>query len=679
MCEVTTSLFDKEELAQIEEQKKTLLTTRIKYVAQEELSVEDLFGGYNKLHVVTYSYDLKFIEKILRKFEYAEIIIGEPALMNKELCLLFALQEFLTEEVRANKYLKEMIKNDRLKLFALDDFVSHEKIYLLESDDGRVRTITGSPNFSARAWSGYQKENILFSDEEELYTSFYKKYVDIRNASTDSPSKKGIVVKTEDDITEDLGITKRIRRDTAIVVVEGDIKEPETEYNLHARRELNKLNEKWRKDLASVRETQKKDGLAIVAKSVITALKKREEKKKETEDREIKLPKLLIDYDEHSITFNGIEWDLTAMYELAIKTDLENIKAYMDKFDDFTGDIWKLKRTYWKIFNYLLLSPFIARIRREMKKRNENENKLPLYMLIVGPPNAGKTNFITFMRKVMFNTTTTDKDFLGANQFLVSKMTALKEAVKGIYIPMEEIQSSNNWRYAGDIVKSDQFLLDSKYDNHPTFVILSNQINKMTSDVGKRVVKFEIEAQLDNEKAMENTPIVYNVISKIENNFYKEYLTRMFNVIDEIFQFTESDLRTEKNSKIDLFEISSKIILSIMNDNNVEIPSELTVFSWKDYRGNKHIGEEAVEIIKKEYSLNPSMFKVDKKKNEITIDFSEYVDPHAAKIKIGKITTSLPVACKPEALGYKVKLVLDELEDVVGINFEKKSFWKFWE
>ena len=128
--------------------------TKVKFLSQELSTYEEIFRGYNELRVITYSYALSFIEDIMRYFDRGEVIIGFDKLINKNAAELLALQEFSTNFVCHNSYLQKRIHNDEFRFYVLNDLVSHQKIYLLKADDGRVRTITGSANFSERAWTG---------------------------------------------------------------------------------------------------------------------------------------------------------------------------------------------------------------------------------------------------------------------------------------------------------------------------------------------------------------------------------------------------------------------------------------------------------------------------------------------------------------------------------------------
>lgn len=55
---------------------------------------------------------------------------------------------------------------------------SHEKIYVLKADDGRVRVISGSANLSHSAFNVIQRENITYMDNESTYEYYCEQFKD---------------------------------------------------------------------------------------------------------------------------------------------------------------------------------------------------------------------------------------------------------------------------------------------------------------------------------------------------------------------------------------------------------------------------------------------------------------------------------------------------------------------
>ena len=206
----------KEETEKAPEDK--IAITKVKFISQELSTYEELFRGFNEIRVITYSYALSFIEKIMHYFDHGEVIIGFDKMINNKTAELFALQEYSTNYVCKNTYLQERINNDEFRFFVLNDLVSHQKVYLLKADDGRVRTITGSANFSERAWNGDQIECVTVCDDLKCYEVYASQYETLQRFSTDEISKNAVPIEKDGENADELPIFKRIEKENAVVL-----------------------------------------------------------------------------------------------------------------------------------------------------------------------------------------------------------------------------------------------------------------------------------------------------------------------------------------------------------------------------------------------------------------------------------------------------------------------------
>ena len=47
-------------------------------------SMEELFWGFNEIRAITFSYDIKFISKIMKMLDYGEIILGARFMVRRD-------------------------------------------------------------------------------------------------------------------------------------------------------------------------------------------------------------------------------------------------------------------------------------------------------------------------------------------------------------------------------------------------------------------------------------------------------------------------------------------------------------------------------------------------------------------------------------------------------------------
>lgn len=639
--------------------------TKVKFLSKEFYSYEEIFRGYNEIRVITYSYSLPFIENIMKYFDRGEVIIGFNKMIDIKTAELFSLQEFSTNFVCNHTYLQERINNDEFRFYVLNNLISHQKIYLLKADDGRVRTITGSANFSERAWGGKQIENVTICDDSECYEVYLSQYETLQRFATDEISKNAVHIDENGENANELPIFKKIKKENAVVI--HDVQnEEEQEYAFH----IDKLNKKWEDRLKSIKLKPSEDGKILFEiknmKTLFGSIRKDNEKKRE---RELINPQFVLNFDNHTAVYNQIPFNLKPSAD-AVSADLENLIKYMDGFDSFTKNTTRLKTLYWKVLNYMFLSPFIARLRYEGNRCGYEDRFFPMYMLIYGDSDAGKTGFVNLTRKLMFNE---KMNYLTQDSFSKNNMTSLKYSVKGCPILIDEL-TPTYWKFAKDIVKTDTKLIEEKLINHPTFVLLSNDIKNVAPELSKRIIVINIDNRLNRTAAAYNGKKINTIRKNTDNALYCEYLRRMFEAVDNLIEEIKNHDDENKDEWIpDIFEVSSNILIDIMHDFNIKVPCELHVFTWFDYMGDDVIGEKAADIIKDEYTHNPGIFFINSSKNELEIDFS-YYDDNESKKKLLILHDELPAYTECKIVGTKAVLKLNAIKKYTGINFKNKLF-----
>ena len=154
-------LFSKKYL----EKQNSKVTSKIIKITNYELEEKtplSLLEGFTTLRAVTFSSSFSMLKK-LSNLGYKDInlIISLPEDFEK------------TKEFNLLRLLKDEGEEITKTLIELELSVkylprSHSKFYLLSNDKGNKRLILGSLNFSAIAWEGRQKEEVLYTDREDL-------------------------------------------------------------------------------------------------------------------------------------------------------------------------------------------------------------------------------------------------------------------------------------------------------------------------------------------------------------------------------------------------------------------------------------------------------------------------------------------------------------------------------
>ena len=141
------------------------------------------------MKVLTYSSSVPIINRAAEQLERLEVVFGRADILG-EIGSYFYFQELLLKELidatSGRDFIKEKIESRDIKLYVIQEIISHEKLFLLEGERD-TRVITGSANFSDRAFSGAQNESYLcFDDDPGAWEHFNAAYEKIRDRSTTS-------------------------------------------------------------------------------------------------------------------------------------------------------------------------------------------------------------------------------------------------------------------------------------------------------------------------------------------------------------------------------------------------------------------------------------------------------------------------------------------------------------
>lgn len=641
----------------------TISVDYMNYQHTEQVQCRSLFMGYDSLRVITYSYGVPFISDIMHYFKTGEVIIGSPNMINADAAEIFATQQFDVNTIVKNKYIQERVKNDEFHFYVLHDGGSHAKVYLLKSADGRYRVITGSANCSLRAWDGSQVENICVVDSKEYYNKWNDYFDLLLETATDKIAKDAKVIKEDGSNIDEIPIIKEIRKADKAVVVHDDRTEAEKEYYF----KCGSLSDKMRGLLekAHIHADKKSGNTLLTAKSctyLINVIHKTLNNKK----REMVNTNLLIDYQNSKMSLNDESFDLYPSRE-SVGGDIDVLMEYISGFGEFTGDTGRLKMTAWKVLNYMFLSPFIARLRFEGNQHGFEERFFPMYLILCGPKDDGKTGMVRMFQKMMLNII---PDKLGIKDFSEKKIRPMDENVHGCPILFDDL-TNQKWKYANDIIKTDYILLDLHLLNHPTYIITSNEIKSVKPEISKRVIVLNIDNQLDIETAARKSSWLATMQKKMTNAFYREYVRRMFPKVDALID-EMADIHEQQDYIPDIFNVSANTIIEIMTDFGFTVPNELIHFHWLDYMGDQPIAYNSIKYLRDFYGTHRKCFTASRKDNTLIIDFAE-LNRRADEV-IKMLCNQLPVSTERRNCGTQLIMKLDATEKFLGIRFKSRLF-----
>ena len=433
-----------------------LNVVHLEFLEGHSTSWQELFTGYDELHAITYSSGIGFIAKLVNLFENAEIIFGCEQVISYAVNEVMAFQTALIQRVRLSNskdVLIDRIKDGTLKLLVTHGKLSHEKIYLLSSKDGRKRVIMGSANMSEQAFSGHQRENISYIDGEEAYEWYMSIYETLREDCTDNITEKAILFSDDCDGLDTLPISQAVKVKKVLTIVPDHSLDEDIGFAL----DIKKLSDK----IKPIVPKADKKGKILLSPSKVTLMKTQAKEANQAEkEKRQEFPQLVIDIDKGTAFLNDIKLDLTPSKE-DIENDIKWFLYYLDGFSAFHGDYRYMQNRYYEFANWFFCSPFMAIMRDVAERNNHPLLPYPAFGLIYGQSKAGKTSFLKTLQKMMIGQSTV----LPASEFTRKSIEALKYNVKGVPIIVDDLTRDRFSQHAVETIKSDAFGIGSSEFN----------------------------------------------------------------------------------------------------------------------------------------------------------------------------------------------------------------------
>lgn len=567
------------------------------YADTVETNWEELFDGFDRLYAITFSSGIEFVNKVINKFSYAEVVFGCEKIIANDIAAIMSVQIDSVQRLAKSKSagnLANRLDDGSLQLYVSRDTKSHEKIFILESaDHKRVRVITGSANMSASAFCGIQRENIVCFDDEAAFSHYKVLFETFKETCSDNVSYKAFVntMNQEDYLKENIKevpVFQSIEKQK-LVFLEQAQPEDEVEYEIVA--DVKKMQELVKPIMPKM--PVQANRIVVAAEPMRVFGKRYTEVRRVAAEAVKQLPKLHIDYDAGTMTFNDENIDLNPNLSEVAK-NIKSIQKFFSGMDYFYGDVEQAKKDYFKYMTWYLATPFMAYLRYFASRNNYDTKLFPMYGVIYGDSNGGKTTFIKFLVKLMCGETVKMNT---TEDFTATRIDGLKRVCEGLPLNIDDLAKTQFQNHSERVIKNDEWGISDRLVNYPAVSITSNKITSLTKDLSKRAIICRIGAKIDNERGAKNSKRVNESMSELTTAFYGEYVRRMLVCIDEM----TTEMRENANGKEyfpDIFHASSSVIADIFEACGIDLPDYVRILYYNDYMGDESIGRAAIEKIK---------------------------------------------------------------------------------
>lgn len=631
---------------------------KMEYIGAETVQWNELFNGFSSLKAITYSSGVNFVSKVIDLFQDSEIIFGCEAVMSYSLQEIMAFQNRLIERIRnvsgrAKDKILDRIDKGEVRLYVARTELSHEKIYLLSSEDGRKRVIMGSANMSYNAFGGRQRENICYLDGDQAYDWYLDVFNSLKESSTDEISHQALEISDIAENLDELPICKTVKAAKAIVLEPVKHNSEEIRFILDTRNLAEKLGPMFPK-------TDRKTGKITVVPDMIVKIKKhiKDETMKQKELRN-EYPQLVVDAFNGTVVLNDEKLDLHPSPE-DVRRDVELFLKYMDGYKRFHGDYEGMQYRYFEFANWFFCSPFMATMRDMAARFDQNRLPYPVFGLVYGQSKAGKTSFLETLLKMMIG----QKPKISAQEFTRSSIEGLKRTVQGAPIIVDDMVNTRFNQHAIETIKTDDFGIADHLTHYSAVVISANEdVKAVSPEVIRRTVICRVEAGLTNTEVMKSN-VVRTVQKEIGTAFYREYLRRMLDIIPELIESMKSD---EAESTPDILKHSSDVIVSIVRE-NADTPDYIRPLTLENYFSEQVTGKYAIKTIRSAWKTSKKSFVIDKRNNELRYNAG-------APYEADRLIKELPETLEARKSREWVVMNLEEANDFFGIKFRKNAFF----
>ena len=430
----------------------------------------DVFSGYDKLRVLTYSVSVDAIVRMLDRYSFSsfECVFGYEGII-RDMKDVLAFQNVVIGDTRAaimglsderHLGILEKVHSGRASFRVLRKYVAHAKLYLLSAEDGRTRVLVGSANLSERAFSGRQPETlVMFDDDEpawEHYNSMFDRIRDSASDEIDIPKEKIRTARI------DIPDTPVMNASNGAIIIEPP--EP-TEIERSAPAQVERVEKVMASfgPALSAAIPPARNGKQRITQEVRRQIN-RVRLVKSTD--EVSTRDLHIDRTTGQATLSGESFPLT-WEDDQVRTDAELLLEFFDNYSAFEGDVDRLRRDYFTLMTWLYFSPFICDMRSLALVRDSDVVRFPAFGIVFGKSNCGKTSLVDTLMTSMFGyANTVDK-----RSFTTSRLRGLQHSYKRFPVVFDDIGRRAFTQYGRDMIKEE---LQPPVSEYPCFVLSMN-------------------------------------------------------------------------------------------------------------------------------------------------------------------------------------------------------------
>ena len=281
-----------------------------------------------------------------------------------------------------------------------------------------------------------------------------------------------------------------------------------------------------------------------------------------------------IDRGNRTATLSGKEFPLECDEEL-VSQDARTILEYFQNYENaFEGNISTLQRDYFILMSWLYFSPFICELRTRAQSLDEDVIRYPMFAIVFGKSNCGKTRLVETITLSMFGMTPE----INKISFTRSKIRSLQHSYKRLPVVFDDISSQAFQRHGKDAIKEDGHPGVTEY---PGFVVSMNaDPQSFPDDIVKRSLMVHTTTALPshNERLRQELQRKIQEMRKnLTGHLYRRYLRTIMDKLEE------------NELPEDWLEMSAETLNGILEEATGEpVPGWRRNITWLDYAEKRY-------------------------------------------------------------------------------------------
>lgn len=556
---------------------------------------DELFGGFTTMRALTYTSSMPMILGLLMDYDFDEFecVFGHGNILSRSAEEILAFQTAVDKRLSdgfvglkgaAAKRLQliyDRAADGEVRFRVVKDAIAHAKIYLLEAAPGdsggpQRRVVVGSANLSETAFSGRQAETlVVFDNDDEAWSHYSEQYEAVCSIATSSLPLRTQPLKIEHiEIQDTPALNEASNDEDGIVLYIPSEGEDEALHSSHGVQSLvERIKPVYKKTLADMKPDRR--GILPITRSNV-----KEMTRIHLSRQSDGTPPTYLSRTANGFSLSGVEFALEADPD-DVRSDVANwIEFFRNYENGFRGHVPSLQRDYFTFMSWFYFAPLMCDLRNEAMRRDAFSFDQPMFAVLYGSSNCGKTSLVDTLMSSMFS----NSHFVESQDFTTSKLRGLQAAYKRFPVVFDDVARDRFSRHADEVIKDEVI----PYDEYPCFVLSMNADTKsFKPEIVKRCLMIYTRTSLPGNLISERRSLqrsVSRIRKEITTALYREYIRR-------VIETFERGTRPQ-DTEVDALAVSSGIIVDIFKEH---LPSGEPMPGWCEVTALQDYQEKSFE------------------------------------------------------------------------------------